>query len=126
MANKVPEFPFRTRRTDYPWDEWFDGSIWEIGPDDYSSRNGRVFAAAVYQQAKRRGLDVRVSRRGDTIYVQKLGEHLEVDRRPVRDAPPRREVCPVCDGTLPQRRRPEKRYCSAACKQKAWRERPIY
>lgn len=29
-------------------------------------------------------------------------------------------TCPVCDGSM-QGRRPSARYCSAACKQKAWR-----
>lgn len=57
----------------YPWDRWFDGSIWIIkkGGDRKSGwplwMDGRRFAAIVYVTAKRR--DVRVELSYDDVEV---------------------------------------------------------
>lgn len=62
MAERVTEFPTvaRQRKSIYPWDEWTDGSIWQVteGVDFTSSL--KTFVQGAYAHAKRHDLKVEV------------------------------------------------------------------
>lgn len=56
MAKKLESFDFGRQ---YPWDEWLDGSAWEISSDDVVSNNLSRFAGTARTQAKKRGMKLR-------------------------------------------------------------------
>lgn len=62
MAKRLKSYqPFEDRkdRTVYPWDIWFDGSIWEIPKDDVPTYKSLYnFRIQVLNQARQRGLKV--------------------------------------------------------------------
>jgi hypothetical protein len=75
MAKRLKSFPkvVGGRRPKYPWDEWTDGSIWEL-------RGGQDFEVAAYAmqamlhgKARKLGLTVKTrsyeSEQGDEILV---------------------------------------------------------
>lgn len=54
MARKLEAFPSATGAR-YPWDEWLDGSVWElVRGDDFNAKTA-TFRANAQIQAKRRG-----------------------------------------------------------------------
>lgn len=54
MARKL-DVPALGRKEIYPWDEWFDGAVWELTrPEDFD-RPVEKFMAQVYGAAARHG-----------------------------------------------------------------------
>jgi hypothetical protein len=55
MARRLDSFPPQTRSR-YPWDEWLDGSAWElVHGEDFHSRMTTLRANAQLQAKKRGG-----------------------------------------------------------------------
>lgn len=55
MARRLDSFPAPVGAR-YPWDEWLDGSVWElVRGDDFSSRTSTLRANAQIQAKKRGG-----------------------------------------------------------------------
>lgn len=47
MAKRLKEFPGGPTRGRYPWEEWLDGSVWQLRKDeDYSISTASMRAAA--------------------------------------------------------------------------------
>lgn len=71
MARKVDSFPPTPGRPKYPWDKWFDGSIWELkrGKDfDCKATSLRVMAVGM---ATDRNLTVKTRTTDEnTVYIQ--------------------------------------------------------
>lgn len=68
MATRVARFqPARKR---YPWKTWTNGSAWRAtkGKDFHCTIPG--FESALYQYSKRKGIPVRVARKGDAVEFQ--------------------------------------------------------
>lgn len=68
MARRV-EYNFSENGRIYPWDDWFDGDIWELreGTDFNTPLAG--FRATTYGQAKRYGKRVRTSNPKEGVLV---------------------------------------------------------
>jgi hypothetical protein len=61
MARRLEAFPAATGAR-YPWDEWLDGSVWElVSSEDFHSKPP-TFRANAQTQAKKRGGRVRSKR----------------------------------------------------------------
>ena len=62
MARKLEAFPETAKSRTYPWDEWTDGSVWEIkqGEDFTCKPHG----LGLYEVAKSRGMKVKVHHPG--------------------------------------------------------------
>ena len=59
MARRLDQFPRVKGNAKYPWDEWLDGSPWQLTPgEDFKAKVPTVLASA-RAQAKRRGGRVR-------------------------------------------------------------------
>lgn len=56
MATKLEDFDFGS---EYPWEEWLDGSAWEITADDVGGGNLKRFAGTARTQAKKRNKKLR-------------------------------------------------------------------
>jgi len=55
MARKLETFPTFIRST-YPWDEWLDGSVWELTEgEDFTSKIPTIRMNAKVQAKKRAG-----------------------------------------------------------------------
>jgi hypothetical protein len=61
MAQKLESFDFGAQ---YPWNEWLDGSAWEITPADVASKNLSRFAGTARTQATKRGMKLRTRSTG--------------------------------------------------------------
>ena len=59
MARRLDNFPARPSTARYPWDEWLDGSPWELVRGDDFQAKAATFRANAQTQAKRRGGRVR-------------------------------------------------------------------
>jgi hypothetical protein len=60
MAERLAGHQWHDRRNKYPWDEWLDGSTWQLTPgEDYTNVNG--FRRTVYEAAEKRGGHARTS-----------------------------------------------------------------
>jgi hypothetical protein len=59
MARKLEDFPSRPSTARYPWDEWLDGSPWELVRGDDFQAKPTTFRANAQTQAKKRGGRVR-------------------------------------------------------------------
>ena len=76
MARVLPEWPdgkseYRPSHK-YDWERWFDGRVWELGPDEWGG-DGASFRNAAWHYATRCGGRVRVKRRNSgTMVVQYL------------------------------------------------------
>ena len=73
MAKKLKNLTIsvhRGARPLYPWDQWLDGSAWELtkGVDFQSSIPG--FIATAHQAALRRRVLVKTQRKSNTVYLQ--------------------------------------------------------
>lgn len=80
MARRVEEFPENPSGR-YPWEEWLDGSVWELILGEDILGKPSSFRSAAITQAKRKGGKVRtvVKRAGvphekDRMYVQYVNE----------------------------------------------------
>lgn len=58
MARRLDSFPAATGSR-YPWDEWLDGSVWELGRGDDFQAKPSTFRTNAQTQAKKRGGRVR-------------------------------------------------------------------
>src|ERR1043166_1760081 len=87
MAKHLESFPSASARR-YPWDQWLDGSVWQLFPgEDFTAKSSTMLGAA-RSHAKRLGgtLRTRSIREGDrdTIVLQFVGT--SVAYREARDA----------------------------------------
>ena len=58
MARKLDSFP-TAAGSRYPWDEWLDGSVWQlVHGDDYTAKTA-TFRSIASMQAKKRGGRIR-------------------------------------------------------------------
>ncbi len=66
----------------YPWDDWFDGQLWEIGPEDVRKTSFRELAVYALKVARSRGITI-TTRRADydeetrtygCLYIQKTSD----------------------------------------------------
>ena len=56
MAQRVETFPDLPTQSRYPWDEWLDGSVWElVHGEDFDAQPSTFRSVAVAQGKKRRG-----------------------------------------------------------------------
>jgi hypothetical protein len=56
VAQRIERFPDAPVQSNYPWDEWFDGSVWELTPgEDFKGKPATFRASAVAQAARRDG-----------------------------------------------------------------------
>jgi hypothetical protein len=56
VARKIKEFPDAPVQSMYPWDDWFDGSVWELTPgEDFKGRPTTFRSSAIAQAARRNG-----------------------------------------------------------------------
>ena len=66
ILNKLPEYARPGRKEEYPYDQWFNGQIWElIEGEDYKS-DTRYFKTRIRAAATRRGIKVTVAHTFDT------------------------------------------------------------
>lgn len=70
MAERVDKIPPALNGAKYPWDEWLDGSAWELiqGKDFETTINS--FRTTARSAAKVRGIRVMIVVLGDLVYVQ--------------------------------------------------------
>jgi hypothetical protein len=56
VAQRIDHFPDAPVQSKYPWDEWFDGSVWELTPgEDFKGKAATFRGSAVAQAARRDG-----------------------------------------------------------------------
>jgi hypothetical protein len=56
VAQRIDVFPDAPSQSVYPWDEWFDGSVWELTPgEDFAGQPATFRASAVAQAVRRDG-----------------------------------------------------------------------
>jgi len=81
MARKVDEFPPQADQSRYPWNEWLDGSVWELEPGTDFKGKVPTFRSMAIHHAKKRGGSVKTRIRrdrgqeggaGDRLYIQFL------------------------------------------------------
>jgi hypothetical protein len=74
MAQKIDAFPDARDQSVYPWDEWFDGSVWELIPGEDFAGQPSTFRASAVAQAARRDGKVRTRKltteHGERLYLQ--------------------------------------------------------
>jgi hypothetical protein len=74
VAQKIDAFPDAPNQSVYPWDEWFDGSVWELTPGEDFSGQPSTFRASAIAQAARRDGKVRTRKltteHGERLYLQ--------------------------------------------------------
>lgn len=70
MANKVDTFPAARGLAAYPWEDWEDGSIWQIRHGEDFDIPVEGMSSSLYQRAKRVCKRVKVAVRDDTITFQ--------------------------------------------------------
>lgn len=77
LDQKIPlreilTFPTSAPIEKYPYDEWFDGSVWRLKLYEDFFVSPRSMQSAIYQSARKRNLKVRthIPTTGDAIYVQ--------------------------------------------------------
>jgi hypothetical protein len=59
VAHRIDVFPDAPSQSVYPWDEWFDGSVWELTPGEDFVGRPATFRASAVAQAKRRDGKIR-------------------------------------------------------------------
>ena len=66
----------------YPWNDWFDGQLWKIGPEDVTKASFRDLSTYALKVARTRGITI-VTRRGGydpatrtygCLYIQKTSD----------------------------------------------------
>jgi hypothetical protein len=79
MARRVDNFPDPPSQSKYPWDEWLDGSVWELIRGEDFKANIHSIRSAATTQAKRRGGKVLTRHmkarddRPEQLYIQYQG-----------------------------------------------------
>jgi hypothetical protein len=81
MARRVDAFPEVPSQSKYPWDEWLDGSVWELAPGDDFQGKPATFRSVAIGQAKKRGgkVKTRLIRSKDPEQRDKLYIRFERD-----------------------------------------------
>ena len=74
MARKLDVFPSLSSEPRYPWDEWLDGSVWELEKGRDFNSKVPTFRANAQTQARKRGRSVR-TRLLDDGHVTRLVIH---------------------------------------------------
>jgi hypothetical protein len=71
-------WPSRFNEPKYPWDDWFDGSIWRLHQYQDFDVHVESMRSAVYMAADRMGYRVKthIPRKKDQIYVQRIGKKM--------------------------------------------------
>lgn len=71
MAERLDHFDFgpRAGTSQYPWDQWLDGTIWKLAEGVDFQGNRDYFNSLIYRRAKERGFKVRVSKKIDGALV---------------------------------------------------------
>jgi hypothetical protein len=72
VARKVKEFPDAPVQSNYPWDEWFDGSVWELMPGEDFKGRPVTFRSSAIAQATRRNGTVRIRKITRSDGVERL------------------------------------------------------
>jgi len=66
----------------YPWNDWFDGQLWKIGPEDVTKASFRDLSTYALRVARDRGVTI-ITRRGEydpvtrtygCLYIQKTSD----------------------------------------------------
>lgn len=70
MARKVTELPGRSRNSEYPWDQWFDGDVWELEQGEDFTTSVEGMRSVLHGAAKRLGYALSTRVRDGLIYVQ--------------------------------------------------------
>ena len=78
MAKRIDpkQIPARAhgRPSSYRWEEWLDGSTWElIQAEDFPDTRPARFSTTARHQAAMRGADVKVTARGDRVFITPNG-----------------------------------------------------
>lgn len=76
MAERVPVIPPGHKVSKYPWDRWFDGSVWKLtlGLGGDVETSATTFRTLANVTAKKRGLRVTVVKRNGNLYLQTRGK----------------------------------------------------
>ncbi len=73
MAHKVENIgKMRSGCSKYPWEEWFDGSVWAIKRGEDFDVSVATFRSMAYTTASRRHLKLTSRVDGDTVLLQAL------------------------------------------------------
>lgn len=67
-------YPRSSMEEKYPYDDWFDGSVWKLKMYEDFWVDPKSMQSAVYQSAKKRGFKVKthIPRSADVLYVQAI------------------------------------------------------
>lgn len=91
MASKLSKYEFTTRgRHDlYPWDQWMDGSIWQVerGSDFHSDPES--FRTGLHQKASKHNMKVRTQVDSTSVvfqFYQNNGKPVSARKAPARKA----------------------------------------
>lgn len=68
IIEKVPDN--RGKKEGYPWDEWTDGQSRELVFGEDFHVNPYTFRNYVYDVARRKGMKVKASMEGDSVFIQ--------------------------------------------------------
>lgn len=68
------EWPVAINQEKYPWDEWFDGSVWRLRQGEDFDVNCESMRSAIYMAAYRKKYKVKthIPKTRDIVYVQKI------------------------------------------------------
>ena len=72
MAKVVESFPRVSTHRDciYPWDDWFDGQVWELTQGEDFQIKAHSMQSPIRSAARTRDLSVHICVRGDKVYIQ--------------------------------------------------------
>ena len=71
MARVVEGLPDGGSRSEkHRYDEWFDGRVWLLEPEDHPGTSQLAMAQTIRAAARRRGIKAVTMRRPEGIYVQ--------------------------------------------------------
>jgi hypothetical protein len=75
MARVLDRLPTRVSSTarNYPWDQWFDGQVWELEHGVDFVIGPKSFQNIVYEAARRRGLVVATRTTTVSLVIQAQG-----------------------------------------------------
>lgn len=75
MAERITgaSLPFdRSHEDKFPYDEWFDGSVWKLDPDTDFPNSVTHMRCKLREVAQKRGLKLRTSTLGGGFYIQAI------------------------------------------------------
>lgn len=70
MARIVDSLPPARIKSNYPWDEWFDGRAWELVKGEDFDCEVQSMRTMAYSRARERGLHAASRIVGDTLTIQ--------------------------------------------------------